>query len=88
MLGRMETPFNHFFNDRIYPGTLDELASKTGTSRRGLRALLNMLVSIELLTKDAQGRYALAPEAAAFLVLRALGAAATVHSRFCPRPEA
>src|SRR5438105_7643822 len=25
MLGRMETPFNHFFNDRIYPGTLDEL---------------------------------------------------------------
>ena len=25
MLGRMETPFNHFFNDRIYAGTLDEL---------------------------------------------------------------
>ena len=25
MLGRMESPFNHFFNDRIYPGTLDEL---------------------------------------------------------------
>ena len=25
MLGRMETPFNHFFNDRIYPGTRDEL---------------------------------------------------------------
>jgi hypothetical protein len=25
MLGRMETPFNHFFNDPIYPGTLDEL---------------------------------------------------------------
>src|SRR5258708_8494048 len=23
MLGVMETPFNHFFTDRIYPGTLD-----------------------------------------------------------------
>ena len=25
MLGRMENPFNHFFNDRISPGTLDKL---------------------------------------------------------------
>ena len=25
MPGRMETPFNRFFNDRIYPGTLDRL---------------------------------------------------------------
>src|SRR6516165_793439 len=25
MLGHMETPFKHFFSDRIYPGTLDEL---------------------------------------------------------------
>jgi ubiquinone/menaquinone biosynthesis C-methylase UbiE len=30
--------------------------------------VLNLLVSVELLTKDAQGKYALAPESAAFLV--------------------
>lgn len=50
------------------PQTLNELASATGTSERGLRALLNALVGLELLTKDAQGRYALTPESAAFLV--------------------
>src|SRR5262249_30849577 len=37
-------------------------------SPRGLRALFDALVGLELLGKDADGRYALTPESAAFLV--------------------
>ncbi len=55
------------------PKTLAELAAATGASNRGLRALLNALVGLELLSKqhDTGGdddRYALTPESAAFLV--------------------
>jgi ubiquinone/menaquinone biosynthesis C-methylase UbiE len=49
------------------PLTLEEAVTKTGASRRGLRALLNALVALELLDKDAD-RYALTAESAAYLV--------------------
>jgi DNA-binding IclR family transcriptional regulator len=49
------------------PGTLDEVAAATGASRRGLRALLNALVGLELLARRGDA-YALTPESAAFLV--------------------
>ncbi|MDB5331141.1 MAG: O-methyltransferase family 2 [Phycisphaerales bacterium] len=49
------------------PKTLDEIVSATGASRRGLRAILNTLVSVELLGKEGD-RYKLSPESAAFLV--------------------
>ncbi|MDB5173694.1 MAG: O-methyltransferase family 2 [Phycisphaerales bacterium] len=49
------------------PKTLDEIAHATGASRRGLRAILNTLVSIELLAKEGD-RYKLTPESSAFLV--------------------
>lgn len=49
------------------PLTLDELASATGASTRGLTALCNGLVSIGLLAKEGD-RYALTPESSAFLV--------------------
>jgi SAM-dependent methyltransferase len=56
--------------DALDPGpkNLAELASATGASERGLRAILNALVGMELLTRDDLGRYALTPESAEFLV--------------------
>lgn len=48
--------------------SLEEVCAETSTSARGLRAVLNALVGLELLTKDDEGRYALTPESAAFLV--------------------
>jgi 3-hydroxy-5-methyl-1-naphthoate 3-O-methyltransferase len=50
------------------PKTVEELARASGNSVRGLRALLNALVGFQYLTKSPDGRYALTPESAAFLV--------------------
>lgn len=49
------------------PKTAAELASENGASLRGLRAILDALVGLELLKKNGD-RYSLAPESAAFLV--------------------
>lgn len=48
--------------------TLDELTRATGASRRGLSAIVNMLVGLEFLHKDPAGKFSLTPESAAFLV--------------------
>lgn len=48
--------------------TLDQLCGETGTSKRGLGAVLNALVGLEILQKDEGGRYSLTPESAMFLV--------------------
>ena len=50
------------------PKTADEVEDVTGASARGLSAVMNALVGLNFLTKDPQGRYALTPESAAFLV--------------------
>jgi ubiquinone/menaquinone biosynthesis C-methylase UbiE len=50
------------------PETAAALASETGISERGARAALNALCSVELLNKDAEGRYSLTPESALYLV--------------------
>ena len=50
------------------PKTIDELAKVSGNSVRGLRAIMNALVGFQFLTKNPDGRYALTPESAAFLV--------------------
>ncbi|HEX6985735.1 MAG TPA: methyltransferase dimerization domain-containing protein, partial [Planctomycetaceae bacterium] len=50
------------------PKALDQVAAETGASVRGLRAVMNALVGLQLLAKDADGRYSLTPESAAFLV--------------------
>jgi SAM-dependent methyltransferase len=47
--------------------TADAVAAAAGTDRRGTRMVLDSLVALELLTKQG-GRYALAPDADAFLV--------------------
>src|SRR4051794_28797406 len=66
----IETAIEHRVFDVLDKGpkSLEELARETGASVRGLRGITNTLVSLELLTKDAQGRYGLAAESAAFLV--------------------
>jgi SAM-dependent methyltransferase len=50
------------------PKTVDQLKEETGASRRGLRAIMDSLVGLELLKKDRQSRYSLAPESQAYLL--------------------
>ena len=50
------------------PGTAAEVAARSGASVRGLRAVMNALAGLQLLTKDAEGRFGLAADSAAFLV--------------------
>lgn len=50
------------------PKSLEELSVETGASPRGLKALLNALVGLEFLSKDARGHYSLTAESSAFLV--------------------
>ena len=50
------------------PKTVEELAQASGNSARGLRAIMNALVGFQFLAKNSDGRYALTPESAAFLV--------------------
>src|SRR2546430_15240917 len=47
---------------------VEQIAQRTGGSIRGLRMILDALVGLEFLAKDAQQRYMLTPESAAFLV--------------------
>lgn len=48
--------------------TIDQISSETGTSARCLYALMNALTGFELVVKDQDSRYTLAPESSAFLV--------------------
>ncbi len=50
------------------PACVDQIADRSGASRRGLRIVLNALVSLGLLSRDDEGLYSLTPESAAFLV--------------------
>src|SRR5215469_3511072 len=49
------------------PLTAAQVASKTRTSQRGVKGILDVLVSVHLLQRKG-GRYVLPPESAAFLV--------------------
>jgi len=48
--------------------TVAQLSKKTGAPTRGLRAIMNALVGLELLKKDRQEKYSLTPESATFLL--------------------
>lgn len=50
------------------PLQAEELASVTGTSVRGVRAVMDVLVGLALAARDRDGRYVLTPESDAFLV--------------------
>lgn len=66
----LETAIRHRIFDLLDngPKTLAEVQASTGASTRGLAAVMNALVGLDFLAKDAQGVYSLTPESAAFLV--------------------
>jgi ubiquinone/menaquinone biosynthesis C-methylase UbiE len=66
----MEAAVRHGVFDLLDEGpkTVAEVAAASGASERGLRATMNALVGLQLLTKDSEGRYGLAGDSAAFLV--------------------
>ena len=48
--------------------TVEQVSKETGASARGLRAIMNALVGLELLKKDRHENFSLTPESEAFLV--------------------
>jgi hypothetical protein len=66
----LEAAIRHHVFDVLDAGakTVAETAKATGASERGLTAIMNVLVGLEYLAKDGEGRYKLTPESAAFLV--------------------
>jgi SAM-dependent methyltransferase len=65
----LETAVNYRVFDLLdeSPQTAEELSARTGASVRGIRAILNALVSLDFLVRRGD-RYTLTPESAAFLV--------------------
>ncbi len=66
----MEAAVHHRVFDTLdgSPMTVAEMSRTTGASERGLRVLMNALAGFGLLTRDAGGRFGLAPDTARFLV--------------------
>jgi SAM-dependent methyltransferase len=66
----LEAAIRHHVFDLLdkNPMTISEVHTATGASIRGLAAMMNALVGLQFLAKDAQGSYSLTPESAAFLV--------------------
>ncbi len=64
--------------------TLDEVRKETGASQRGLLAIMDALVGLELLAKDRQGKYSLTPESQAFLVTDRPGTLAGLFGTISP----
>jgi ubiquinone/menaquinone biosynthesis C-methylase UbiE len=66
----IETALRYGVFDLLDKGarSLDALCAETGTSPRGLRMVLDALVSLAVLSKDDAGHYALTEESATFLV--------------------
>src|SRR5215467_3962447 len=52
---------------RSEPKTVEQVSKETGGSARGLRAIMDALVGLELLKKDRQSKYSLTRESQAFL---------------------
>ncbi len=66
----MEAAIRHRVFDVLDSGpkTVAEVHKETGASARGLTAIMNVLVTLNFLSKDEQSRYALTPESETFLV--------------------
>jgi len=66
----LEAAIRHRVFDVLDSGamTVEQTAAATGASARGLTAIMNALVGLNFLGKDAHARYALTPESSAFLV--------------------
>jgi len=66
------------------PKTVEQLEKETGGSVRGLRAIMDALVGLELLKKDRQSRYSLTAESEAFLVSEKPGTLAGFFGSILP----
>jgi 2-polyprenyl-3-methyl-5-hydroxy-6-metoxy-1,4-benzoquinol methylase len=66
----LEAALNHGVFDVLDSGTqnLTEISQRTGTSERGLRAILNALVALDLLAGDGAGQFSLTPISRSMLV--------------------
>jgi ubiquinone/menaquinone biosynthesis C-methylase UbiE len=64
--------------------TVEQLKKETGADARGLRAIMNALVGLELLKKDRQSRYSLTPESQAFLISDKPGSLAGLFGSILP----
>ena len=64
--------------------TVEQLKKETGADVRGLRAIMDALVGLELLKKDRQSRYSLTPESEAFLISDKPGALAGFFGSILP----
>ena len=65
--------------------TVEQVSKETGASVRGLRAIMDALVGLELLKKDRNGKYSLTPESEAFLISNKPGTVAGFFSSILPQ---
>jgi len=66
------------------PKTLEQISKETGGSARGLRAIMDALVGLELLKKDRQSKYSLTLESEAFLISEKPGTLAGFFGSILP----
>ena len=73
--------------DKLASGakTVEQVSKETGASTRGLRAIMDALVGLELLKKDRQSRYSLTPESEAFLISNKPGSLAGFFGSILPQ---
>src|SRR6266481_6676626 len=64
--------------------TVEQVKKETGASARGLRAIMDALVGLELVKKDRQSRYSLTPESQAFLISERPGTLAGFFGSILP----
>jgi ubiquinone/menaquinone biosynthesis C-methylase UbiE len=65
--------------------TAEQISKETGASVRGLRAIMNALVGLDLLKKDRKEKYSLTPESAAFLLTDKPGTQAGFFAAILPQ---
>ena len=65
------------------PKTVEQLKKETGSFARGLRAIMDALVGLELLKKDRQSRYSLTQRARHFLSAKNRARSPDFSDRFC-----
>src|SRR5205809_3419572 len=65
--------------------TIEQVSKTTGASQRGLRAIMNALVGLELLKKDRHEKYSLTPESATFLLSDKAGTQAGFFATILPQ---
>src|SRR5438132_421112 len=65
--------------------TVEQVSKETGASVRGLRAVMDALVGLDLLKKDPKKKYSLTPESEAFLISNKPGTVAGFFGSILPQ---